>query len=291
MFLAMTAADNRTDWSPDLQAFITLQSNWSRSSYNCCRSNVPAVDLLRKHLEQMKVNIASGLHAAWGSGRSFSSLNTGISTGSAPAKPLGMLVLELATLLAGNSLVATMIAAPTWDILIDPSSSSSISFVVGSSKTASSGRFSKPLQTNWKTKSFQLQRTRWQAKRRCCCCHLPKLSHILANEVGSGSRRQQGLCGWPFEQKLVLDYRLLPNIHLICCTNQANPSKISFSRQLNVSFQCQRDSNGRWCCITSAFHSQPYPATTRCGNSSASNVQLPFDSKFLWHHCCQWLSV
>ena len=46
-----------------------------------------------------------------------------------------MLVLELATLLEGNSLLAAMIAAPMWDILIDPSSSSLISFIVGSSKT------------------------------------------------------------------------------------------------------------------------------------------------------------
>ena len=98
----------------------------------------------------MKVNIASGLHAAWGSRRSFSSFNTRISIGSVPAEPLGMLVLELATLLAGNSLLATMIAAPMWDILIDPSSSSSISFVVGSSKTASSGRFFETLANQLK---------------------------------------------------------------------------------------------------------------------------------------------
>ena len=83
----------------------------------------------------MKVNIASGLHAASGSGRSFSSLNTGISIGSVPAEPLGMLVLELAALLEGNSLLAATIAAPMWDILIVPSSSLSTSFVVGSSKT------------------------------------------------------------------------------------------------------------------------------------------------------------
>ena len=199
-----------------------------------------------------------------------------------------MLVLELATLLEGNSLLAAMIAAPMWDILIDPSSSSLISFIVGSSKTgvSLSWGLSATLANQLKTKSFQLQRTRWKAKWRGYS-HLPKLNHILVNEVGSGSRRQQGLCGWPFEQKLVLDHRLLPNIHLICCTNQANSSKISFSGQLNVLFRCQRDSNGRWCCITSEFHFQPYPATTRCGNSSVSNVQLPFDSRFLWHHCCQ----
>ena len=57
------------------------------------------------------------------------------SLGSAPAKPLGMHVLELAALLEGNLLLAAMIAAPMWDILIDPSSSSLISFIVGSSKT------------------------------------------------------------------------------------------------------------------------------------------------------------
>ena len=153
MFLAMTAADSLVDWSPDLQAFITLQSNWSRSSYNCCRSNVPAVDLLRKHLEQMKVNIASGLHAAWGSGRSFSSLNTGISTGSAPAKPLGMLVLELATLLRRK--------LASWQRWLQHQRGTfwlthlrhhSISFVVGSSKTAVSlsGRFSATLANQLK---------------------------------------------------------------------------------------------------------------------------------------------
>ena len=62
-------------------------------------------------------------------------------------------------------------------------------------------------------------------------------------------------------KKLVLDYRLLPNIHLICCTNQTNSLKISFSGQLNVLFQCQRDSSDCWCCITLAFHFQPYLAS------------------------------
>ena len=146
--------------------------------------------------------------------------------------------------------------------------------------------FLQPLQTNWKSTSRQHQRTAWKAKWRCCR-HPQLLNHIPASVVGSGSRRQQGLCYWPFEQKLAQDHQLLQGIHLNYCTSQANSSEISFVGQPNVLFQCQRDSSGRWCCVVSAFHFQPSPATTKCGNSNASNVQLPFCSRSLWHHCCR----